>query len=60
MGLFQYIAPTIQFLLGVLVFKEPFTSSQFVGFGMVWLALIICAAEGLVDRQRRMAAEATP
>jgi chloramphenicol-sensitive protein RarD len=53
MGLFQYIAPTIQFLIGVLVFKEPFSKVQFVGFGMVWLALAICALEGVVDKQRR-------
>jgi chloramphenicol-sensitive protein RarD len=58
MGLFQYIAPTIQFLLGVLVFKEPFSSIQFIGFGIVWLALIICGVEGLVGRQRRAASEA--
>ncbi|HEX4999913.1 MAG TPA: EamA family transporter RarD, partial [Terriglobia bacterium] len=52
MGLFQYIAPTIQFLLGVLVFKEAFSRTQFLGFSLVWLALIICAVEGVVVRQQ--------
>lgn len=47
-GLFQYIAPTLQFLLGVLVYKEPFTSAQFVGFALVWLALIIFGVEGFI------------
>ena len=47
-GLFQYIAPTIQFFLGVLVYKEPFTPSQFIGFTLVWLALLIFGIEGLV------------
>ena len=50
-GILQYIAPTLQFLLGVLVYGEPFTPTQFVGFGIVWLALIIFAIEGLVSRR---------
>jgi len=40
-GILQYIAPTLQFLLGVLVYKEPFDQSRLVGFGLVWAALII-------------------
>jgi len=45
-GLMQYIAPTLQFLLGVLVFKEAFTKPMAIGFSLVWLALIIFAVEG--------------
>ena len=40
-GILQYIAPTIQFLLGVLVFKEAFSINQFIGYSAVWIALII-------------------
>lgn len=40
-GILQYIAPTIQFLLGVLVFKESFSVNQFIGYSAVWIALII-------------------
>jgi chloramphenicol-sensitive protein RarD len=47
-GILQYIAPTLQFLLGVFVFKEGFSRSQFIGFSLVWLALILFAAEGLM------------
>lgn len=47
MGLVQYIAPTMQFLSGVLLFGEPFTPQRAVGFGFIWLALIIFTAEGL-------------
>ncbi len=46
-GILQYIAPTLQFLLGVLVYREPFTHAQLIGYGIVWLALIIFAVEGL-------------
>ena len=46
-GILQYIAPTLQFLLGVLVYREPFTRAQLIGYGLVWMALIIFAIEGL-------------
>ncbi|MBQ02043.1 MAG: protein RarD [Acidobacteria bacterium] len=51
MGLLQYVAPTIQFLLGVLLYDEPFGRPQLVGYGLVWAALILFAAEGLYARR---------
>lgn len=47
MGLLQYIAPTCQFLLGVLIFHEPFTTERLIGFAMIWLALLIFSTERL-------------
>ncbi len=44
-GILQYLAPTMQFLIGVLIYKEQFDRSRLVGFGLVWLALIIFWAE---------------
>ena len=40
-GVLQYLAPTIQFLIGVLIYKESFDRTRLVGFSLVWLALII-------------------
>lgn len=40
-GILQYIAPTLQFLIGVLIYHEPFDQSRLIGFGLVWLALVI-------------------
>ena len=51
LGLIQYLAPTLQFLLGVLLYDEPFSRTQFVGFGLVWAALILFGAEGLYARR---------
>jgi chloramphenicol-sensitive protein RarD len=51
-GILQYITPTMQFLLGVLVYGEAFSSAQFIGFGMVWLALILYTGENLWQRRR--------
>lgn len=54
-GLLQYIAPTCQFLLGVLVYNEPLTMERLVGFCIIWLALIIYTLEGLLARRRSAA-----
>lgn len=40
-GILQYIAPTIQFLLGVFMYREPFSHTQFTGFSMVWIAVLL-------------------
>ena len=58
-GIMQYIAPTLQFLLGVLLYKEPFTTTNLIGFSLVWAALIIFWVEGfLAHRAQRMMVEA--
>ncbi|MBN1452750.1 MAG: EamA family transporter RarD [Anaerolineales bacterium] len=58
-GIMQYIAPTLQFLLGVLLYKEPFTSTRLVGFSLVWVALVIFWVEGaLAHRAQRGMVEA--
>ena len=53
-GLLQYIAPTIQFLIGVLIYKEPFDISHLVGFGFVWVALILFAIENYIAHRAAM------
>jgi chloramphenicol-sensitive protein RarD len=60
-GLLQYLAPTIQFALGLLVFDEEMTGVKWVGFTLVWLALAIFTVEALRHRSRqlRWAAEAS-
>jgi chloramphenicol-sensitive protein RarD len=51
-GLVQYIGPTLQFLIGVLVFDEPFPRARAIGFAMIWSALAIYAVDGLWRRRR--------
>jgi chloramphenicol-sensitive protein RarD len=58
-GIMEYIAPTLAFLLGVLIYKEPFDQNQLVGFVIVWIALILFALEGFLT-QRNTFAELTP
>lgn len=46
-GLVQYIGPTLQFLIGVLVFHEAFSLSRGIGFACIWIALAVYAGDGL-------------
>ncbi len=46
-GILQYIAPTLQFLLGILVYHEPFTLDRLIGFSLIWLALLLYSAENI-------------
>ena len=41
LGFFQYIAPSLQLLLGVLLYHEPFTRTHALSFGLIWVALAI-------------------
>jgi chloramphenicol-sensitive protein RarD len=50
-GVLQYIAPTMYFLIGVLIYDEPLTVERLIGFIIIWLALAIFAVEGFVHHQ---------
>jgi len=41
LGFIQYIGPTIQFLLGVFVYDEPFTRAHAICFGLIWTSLAV-------------------
>jgi chloramphenicol-sensitive protein RarD len=60
LGLLQYLTPTLQFALGVLYFHEDMPAGRWVGFVMVWVALVIFTVESLRHRRRtlRLTAEA--
>jgi chloramphenicol-sensitive protein RarD len=45
LGVLQYIAPTLQLLCGLLVTHEAFGAPQAVGFGLVWVALVLFTAD---------------
>jgi chloramphenicol-sensitive protein RarD len=46
-GILQYIGPTLGLLSGVMLYHEPFTQVQLVGFGLTWIALAIYASDSL-------------
>lgn len=51
-GLLQYISPTLQLLVGVLVLGEPFGGERAVGFAFIWIALMLYAGDGLWRARR--------
>jgi len=53
LGFIQYIAPTLQFLLGVYLFKEEFSDDKLIGFSFIWLALILYSLENLYFHKMR-------
>jgi len=55
LGFLQYIAPSLQFLLAVLAFGEPFGTAKAVCFGAIWTALLIFSVEGLRLARARVA-----
>ena len=52
-GLLQYVTPTAQFVLGVYYFGETMSVARWLGFGLVWAALVVLTVAGLRDARRR-------
>ncbi len=53
LGFLQYIAPSCMFLLGVFVFREPFTRIQMLTFSLIWTALILYSADSVMASRNR-------
>jgi chloramphenicol-sensitive protein RarD len=52
-GLLQYLAPVLQFAIGVFVLSEPMPASRWLGFALVWLALAVLTADLLRAQRTR-------
>jgi chloramphenicol-sensitive protein RarD len=57
-GLLQYLSPTLQFLLGLWVFHEPFDAQRLAGFVLIWGALLIYTLDGWRFARREVVAPA--
>src|SRR5690606_38444248 len=55
MGLLQYLAPILQFLIGVLWYSEAMSAGRWAGFTLVWLALVLFTHESIRHRRRQLA-----
>ncbi|WP_329175719.1 EamA family transporter RarD [Streptomyces sp. NBC_01477] len=56
LGLIQYLAPVFQFLIGILHFHETMSTEQWIGFLLVWSALVLLTADALRNGRRTRAA----
>lgn len=52
-GFFQYIAPTIMLLVGVLLYDEEFSKIEFLSFSCIWLALILFTVSKIMEVKRK-------
>ncbi len=59
LGLLQYIAPTVQLILGITLFDEAMGRLRWIGFSLVWVALVIFTLDSLVALRRRTAQAAS-
>ncbi len=59
MGLLQYLTPVLQLLVGILILDEHMPLERWIGFALVWLALIIFTADSLRAARRAQLARAT-
>jgi chloramphenicol-sensitive protein RarD len=53
-GLMQYIAPVMQFLFGAVIMSEPMPLERWVGFGVVWIALLLLSVDAWGNRRNRL------
>lgn len=58
-GILQFVAPILQFLIGWLVLLEPMPLERWIGFGLVWVALIVLTIDSLLHARRTRAAAAS-
>lgn len=57
LGFFQYIGPSMMFVLAVLIYDEPFAPAKAITFGFIWTSLVIFSLDGLTrSRRSRLAA----
>ena len=52
LGILQYLGPALQFVFGLLIFQEPMSGAAWIGFLLVWLALVIFTVDGLRGHRR--------
>ena len=53
LGFMQYLAPTLQLLIGVLVYKEAFTSRHLLAFGLIWTGILIFSIPQFTAKKNR-------
>lgn len=53
-GFIQYIAPTMMLVLGVVLYNEPFSSQEWIGFSFIWVALLLFSISKFIQVKRSL------
>jgi len=54
LGMAQYIGPTLQLIIGVMIYDEPFGSQKMIAFGLIWLALAVYTIDQINNKHQRL------
>lgn len=54
LGLLQYLAPSVQFLIGLFVYREPFDAGRLQAFTLIWIGLAVYTADSFWSQRRRL------
>jgi len=57
MGFLQYVGPTLQFLVALVIFREPLNKARFVSFLLCWLAIAVYALDSVLARRPQILAD---
>jgi chloramphenicol-sensitive protein RarD len=59
-GMLQYLAPVLQFLVGLVIVGENMPATRWIGFGLVWIALVVLSVDGLRTARRTRRQSSVP
>ena len=59
-GLLQYLGPILQFIFGLWIFNEDMSSARWIGFILVWFALVVFTTDMLNNRRRTLRTQPAP
>jgi chloramphenicol-sensitive protein RarD len=51
-GLLQFVAPILQFITGAWILHEPMPLERWIGFALVWVALVVLSVDSVVSSRR--------
>ena len=54
LGLLQYLSPSVQFLIGYFVYREPFDAARFTAYALIWCGLVLYTADSFWAQRRRI------
>jgi chloramphenicol-sensitive protein RarD len=57
MGFLQYVGPTLQFLVALVIFREPLNKARFASFVLCWLAIAVYALDSVLARRPQILAD---
>lgn len=60
LGMFQYIAPSLQLVIGVWLYREPFSIEKAAGYALIWIALAVFTVDGWLRMRAESNAVPTP